>query len=181
MQIQTIDTLPNGLYVGCMEKKCETCGDLFRKKPKDSAAQWADRSYCSAACSNDGKKDKPPHLRFWEHAGVSDGDNCWHWHGTKDQHGYGRIPFRTKALKAHRVSFEMRYGPIPDEYLVLHKCDNPSCVNPLHLEAGTQKKNMQDAYMRGRLNKKSLANLRPGIAGQRGAGPKSNGEIKNGG
>ena len=86
----------------------------------------------------------------------------------------------TSIFKAHRVSYEMFHGPIPEGLLVLHSCDNPNCVNPFHLEAGTQQKNMKDAYTRGRLSLNSTKNLRPGEKGFYGAGPISNGE-KNAG
>lgn len=86
----------------------------------------------------------------------------------------------TSCFKAHRVSYEMRHGPIPDGLNILHDCDNPNCVNPSHLKAGTQQENMRDASLRGRLNTKSLENLRPGKKGFSGAGPKSNKELKNG-
>lgn len=84
----------------------------------------------------------------------------------------------TAHIKAHRVSFEMRYGPISDGLIVRHKCDNPNCVNPNHLEIGTQMDNMLDASSRGRLNPKSLLNLRPGEKGFYGAGSKENGDMK---
>ena len=161
-------------------KKCEVCGWEFQRRKRDSQAQWSERSFCSLTCANDGKKDKPPHLRFWEHAGVSDGNRCWLWHGTKDELGYGRISFRTQKFKAHRVSFEMHFGPIPDDMVICHACDNPSCVNPNHLFADTQQANMQDASRKGRLNPKSLENLRPGMVGVHGAGPKRSGEIQRG-
>jgi len=162
-------------------KLCETCGRTFQRKPKSSDAEWADKSFCSLACSNDAKKDKPLHLRFWEYAGVSDGNQCWKWHGTTDDRGYGRISFRTQKIKAHRVSYELRYGPIPDGFVICHACDNPNCVNPNHLYADTQKANMQDASRKGRLNPKSLKNLRPGASGVRGAGPQAKGGVSHGG
>ena len=84
----------------------------------------------------------------------------------------------TSKFKAHRVSYEMANGPIPDGLIIRHKCDNPNCVNPKHLESGTQKDNMLDASFRGRINPKSLLNLRPGEKGVYGAGTKSNGDRK---
>ena len=161
-------------------KPCETCGTLFYKKPKDSASGWADRAFCSAACSNAAKKDIPPHLRFWENAERGGVDECWSWNGVTDQHGYGRIHFRTRKIKAHRVSYEMHKGPIPDDLVICHTCDNPNCVNPAHLFAGTQSDNAKDMARKGRINPTSIQNLRPGAIGFHGAGPRSNKEISNG-
>lgn len=153
-------------------KNCETCGELFWRKPKDSDVQWLNRAYCSTACSNDAKKDKPPHLTFWEKVEIRDGNRCWSWVGSTDQHGYGLVDFRTQRVRAHRLSYEMHYGPIPDGMVVCHACDNPNCTNPNHLFLGTQAENMQDASRKGRLNPISLNNLRPGSAGHIGAPPK---------
>lgn len=160
------------------KKPYETCSALFVRRKRDSAEQWSERSFCSVACSNDSKKDKPPRLRFWAYVDRSDGNRCWLWNGPKDDLGYGRIHFRTHKAKAHRVSYEMRHGPIPNGMVVCHACDNPSCVNPNHLFVGTQADSMQDASRKGRLNPKSLQNLRPGASGCMGAGPYSNKELK---
>jgi hypothetical protein len=160
-----------------MEKKCEGCGEPFKKRPRDSKRQWEDRAFCSMSCANKAGRTIPTHLYFWKYAERMKDDECWPWRGVCDQHGYGRVSFMHKRFKAHRVSFEMANGPIPDGLIVRHRCDNPNCVNPNHLEAGTHKDNMQDASRRGRLNSKSLMNLRPGAKGFYGAGPKSNKEI----
>lgn len=162
-----------------MEKICEACGKPFEKRPKDSARQWEDRAFCSLPCANIMKKTTTTHLYFWKHTDRRGREECWPWVGVCDNYGYGRVQFMTSMLKAHRVSWEMANGPIPDGLIVRHKCDNPNCVNPSHLEVGTQKDNMQDASKRSRLNKRSFLNLRPGKKGFHGAGPVSNGE-KNG-
>lgn len=154
-------------------KRCETCGERLKRRKRDSNRQWQERAYCSAACSNDGKKDEPTHLRFWRNTQIAEGNRCWIWGGVKDQNGYGRIAYRTQALKAHRVAFEMRYGPISDGMVICHSCDNPSCVNPNHLFVGSQAENMQDASRKGRLNPVSLKNLQPGAKGHCGAAPKN--------
>lgn len=104
---------------------------------------------------------------------------CWIWIGATDGKGYGHMAsaYKKSPMKAYRVSYELFNGKIPKGLVVRHKCDIPSCVNPNHLEIGTQKDNMQDASKRGRLNPISLLNLRPGCKGTYGAGTKSNKEI----
>jgi hypothetical protein len=106
---------------------------------------------------------------------------CWIWMGCVDQKGYGRIASRFKCspLKAYRVSYELFVGQIPTGKVVRHKCDVSCCINPFHLEVGTQKDNAKDASRRGRLNPKSLLNLHPGEKGKLGAGTKSKKEILN--
>lgn len=67
-----------------------------------------------------------------------------------DDKGYGRIQRRQKELKAHRVSWEQTFGPIPEGLCVLHKCDNRKCVNPDHLWLGTRSDNNKDRMLKGR-------------------------------
>jgi HNH endonuclease len=71
---------------------------------------------------------------------------CIEWTGTRFQSGYGRVGGR----RAHRVAYERAHGPVPDGMLVLHTCDNPPCVNPDHLYAGTHADNMRDRMVRSR-------------------------------
>lgn len=78
-------------------------------------------------------------------------NGCWIWQGSKNDKGYGRIRSGKKTFRAHRVSYEAFHGPIPKGHGVLHKCDNPSCINPDHLFSGTQFDNMSDASTKGRL------------------------------
>ena len=76
---------------------------------------------------------------------------CWIWTGALNRHrGYGRLRFKDKEIKAHRYSWELHNGPIPDGLQVLHKCDTPACVNPDHLWLGTHKENMHDCIKKGR-------------------------------
>lgn len=76
---------------------------------------------------------------------------CWVWTARKTPPGYGKFWFKGKDRYAHRVSLELFGGNAPpDDKLVMHSCDNPSCVNPDHLSIGTQFDNMQDAAGKGR-------------------------------
>ena len=73
---------------------------------------------------------------------------CWEWTGSKNKQGYG---YKGKSL-AHRVAYEVtRNRPIRPGYVIMHLCDNPSCCNPYHLKEGTQKENLRDASLKGRM------------------------------
>lgn len=87
--------------------------------------------------------------RFWEK--VKKGDGCWIWSSFHNEYGYGQLRFRGRMRGAHRASWEINCGPIPDGLFVLHKCDNPGCVNPNHLFLGTNQDNLRDASNKGRL------------------------------
>lgn len=84
---------------------------------------------------------------------VTDSD-CWEYNGSirNPKEGYGRVSQHGKALVVSRVVHEAWIGPIPKGLLVRHKCDNPPCVNPEHLEVGTVRDNARDMIERGRGN-----------------------------
>ncbi len=69
---------------------------------------------------------------------------CFLWTAATDPNGYGRIRVRGKTELAHRISYEQTHGYIPNGLNVLHKCDNPSCINPKHLFVGTHADNVKD-------------------------------------
>lgn len=95
--------------------------------------------------------------RFWEKVNKNGpfiiDTPCWEWTGSLTK-GYGYIGINncTKNEYAHRLSWIMAYGEIPDKLHVLHKCDNSKCVNPDHLWIGTNKDNQQDMIRKGRHN-----------------------------
>lgn len=93
----------------------------------------------------------PVEVRFWRH--VSKTRRCWNWTARKLK-GYGFISgFDGKKpikILAHRLSWVIHKGAIPDGQCVMHKCDNPSCVRPSHLFLGTQLQNLQDMDAKGR-------------------------------
>ncbi len=92
--------------------------------------------------------------RFWRMVGKSSESECWEWQGQKLSNGYGRISLGAKKLGsdgAHRISWKLfNKQDIPEGMFVMHKCDNPSCVNPHHLSIGTPKENVQDMIAKGR-------------------------------
>lgn len=80
---------------------------------------------------------------FWKK--VNKTDLCWLWTATLDKDGYGRFWLSSKAYRpSHVISHLIHGGNIPEGHVVHHKCYTPSCVNPHHLEAVTQKQNLHD-------------------------------------
>lgn len=115
-----------------------------------------------------GDVSRPLAERFWEKVDRRGKHDCWVWSGARDRGGYGLIWAGSSQL-AHRVSWVLHHGPIPRGKKILHRCDNPPCVNPDHLECGTQKKNMRDAMERGRWNPSDTARM---ARGERSGGAK---------
>lgn len=88
---------------------------------------------------------------FWARAVMREG--CWGWNGFVDGKGYGRLNVqgaRPRSQGAHRASWVLHYGEIPQGMHVLHNCDNPICTNPEHLRLGTHAENMRDMKERNR-------------------------------
>lgn len=103
-----------------------------RKIP--DGASLRDRLFCKAAAQPNG---------------------CIHWMGALGRAGYGVLGFEGKTYKANRASWEVFRGPIPAGLHVLHRCDQPTCINPDHLFLGTQADNMADKAQKGRTGSRS--------------------------
>ena len=110
--------------------------------------------------------------RFWVRVDKRGPDDCWNWTGTLSNYGYGRIAGKLRGellarpgtvYLAHRISWIMANGPIPEGgpkphgWVVMHKCDNPRCVNPAHLVLGSQRDNIDDMRTKRRDNDVGLS------------------------
>jgi hypothetical protein len=109
--------------------------------------------------------------RFWSKvARCPHGDGCeqccWEWQASKKVKGYGQFYIRIEETNrysnrgAHRIAWSIHNGAVPDGMQVMHKCDNPPCVNPTHLQIGTHIDNMQDAINKGRI-RRNPTSLKP--------------------
>ena len=81
---------------------------------------------------------------------IEQQESCWNWIARKNKQGYGQFRWKGKVELAHRVSMMIHNGLIEDGKQVLHRCDNPSCVNPKHLFLGTNADNVKDKMKKGR-------------------------------
>jgi len=124
-----------------VEVICNECSNAFMIKP----SLLAKRSlvYCSRKCYRDSHRS-----RFWSN--VTKSDNCWSWNGCTNKFGYGVIGKDYRNIPAHRYSWELHNGPVPQGLIVCHKCDNPPCTNPSHLFLGTHRDNAIDRESKGR-------------------------------
>jgi len=86
--------------------------------------------------------------RFW--ARVKKSSGCWEWIGGRDAAGYGALNVQGAILRVHVLSYWLHHGAIPTGKIICHHCDNPPCVNPSHIYAGTVSSNTRDMIARGR-------------------------------
>jgi len=116
---------------------CPYCGVVW-KRPLGRQV------YCSIWCRFWAKVDTSPGFGPW--------GNCWRWTGNVygKNRNYGTLWNGTRLIGAHRYSYELHVTSIPEGQEIRHKCDNPTCVNPAHLEVGTHLDNLDDMNKRGR-------------------------------
>lgn len=88
--------------------------------------------------------------RFLSFVSPEPNSGCWLWTGSLMWKGYGNFNSGGGCERAHRVSWKLFVGPIPQGAILCHRCDTPACVNPDHLYAGTPKQNTRDMMVRGR-------------------------------
>jgi len=154
----------------CVVKSCKKCGlDFYCLKRRYERSQYCNKR-CWARDSNEKqfiKRKLSISLETIEETRAimikvfekffEKTDACWEWLGSKKvKMPYGMFTFRNKKKIAHRVSYELYKEKIPHGKLVLHNCDNPSCVNPEHLKLGTHLDNINDKRARGRCKVEKL-------------------------
>ena len=130
-------------YRKYVERTCVICKNTFINR-SDRVAR-----FCSRKCYGEYLSGlKTTEERFM--AKIIKTNTCWLWIGSRCKGGYGHFQVRKKPYIAHRLSYTLFKGPIPEGHEVCHKCDNPSCVNPEHLFTGTHSDNIQDSDRKGR-------------------------------
>lgn len=109
--------------------------------------------YCGRQCFGLSRRNTPE--VFWSRVDKSQPEYCWIWKGrlwnNTPARAYGHFDIKGVGVFAHRMAYELTYGPIPKGLEVCHKCDNPPCVRPDHLFLGTHTDNMRDAVAKGKL------------------------------
>lgn len=123
---------------------------LEESKPPRRPSQAVEMENLGVGQGKRGPKPANLETRFWSKVEKRSSNECWEWKGTLS-HGYGYFLIKwRRAIAAHRMSYVICKGPIPEKIFVCHRCDNPKCVNPNHLFLGTHTDNMQDGWSKDR-------------------------------
>lgn len=133
----------------CFADKCERLAWSKGMCLKHYKRQWRHGSVDTTLCA---PNDCPVAERLSRVGWTETKSGCWEWRGRRLKGGYGQLDFEGKGVQAHRIAYETWVGEIPKDLIVRHKCDNPPCINPDHLETGTYQDNADDMVQRGRHN-----------------------------
>lgn len=126
----------------------ETCLQCRKKFLYMAMPTRLTRKYCSHECYHESQYKSLKDI--FETFVIKNENSCWEWMGTLFPNGYALINYKKKKLLAHKVSYELHIGEIPEGMLVTHTCDFRRCTAPTHLVLGTHKDNNQDMIKKGR-------------------------------
>lgn len=129
-------------------KICPCCGKRFFRKLQHLSA-WKKQKYCSKGCGYHNTSDQSK-INYLLSKTTTTESGCMEWQGGLDSSGYGQAGYKNKHTSCHRLIWKLIKGEIPKGMCVLHKCDNPKCINIDHLFLGTKKDNNHDKIKKGR-------------------------------